>query len=50
LELGRQLEDLGVKENTKISFTSADGKEMTGVVDKSGNVVASDGKTYSNVF
>ena len=50
LELGRQLEDLGIKENTKISFTSADGKKMTGVVDKSGNVVASDGKTYSNVF
>ena len=50
LEIGRQLEDLGIKENSKINFTTADGKKMTGTVDKSGNVVASNGKIYSNVF
>ena len=50
LEVGRQLEDIGLSEGSSISFTTQDGKKLTGVVDKDGNVVASDGQIYDNVY
>lgn len=54
LELSRQLEDIGTKEGTSISFTNANGQTLTGKVDKNGNVVVtnSDGSTitYKDVF
>lgn len=54
LEQSRQLEDLGTKEGTQISFTNAKGERLTGTVDKEGNVVVknSDGSTvtYKDVF
>ena len=50
LELGRQLEDIGVKAGEQIEFTNKDGQKLTGTVDENGNVVASDGKTYTNVY
>lgn len=49
LEVGRQLEDIGVT-NQEITFTNSEGKVLTGKVDDKGNVIASDGKTYNNVF
>lgn len=49
LKVGRQLEDLGLKEGTEITFVTADGKTLTGKVDKEGNVTV-DGKTYSDVY
>lgn len=49
LKVGRQLEDLGLKEGTSITFTTADGKTITGKMDKQGNVTV-DGKTYSDVY
>ena len=54
LEMQRQLEDIGTKEGTSISFTNANGQTLTGKVDKNGNVVVtnSDGSTitYKDVF
>ena len=54
LELSRQLEDIGTKEGTSISFTNANGQTLTGKADKNGNVVVtnSDGSTitYKDVF
>ena len=50
LELGRQLEDIGIKAGEQIEFTNKDGQKLTGTVDENGNVVASDGKTYTNVY
>ena len=54
LELTRQLEDIGTKEGTKISFTVPSGETLTGTVDKNGNVVVknSDGSTttYKDIF
>ena len=54
LEISRQLEDIGTKEGTEISFTNAGGETLTGKVDKNGNVVVtnSDGSTitYKDVF
>ena len=54
LEQSRQLEDLGTKEGTQISFTNAKGERLTGTVDKDGNVVVKnkDGSTitYKDVF
>ena len=50
LELGRQLEDIGVKAGTKIEFVTADGQKLTGTVDKDGVVTTADGKKYDNVY
>ena len=54
LEMQRQLEDIGTKEGTKISFTTADNRILNGTVDKNGNVVVTndDGSTvtYKDVF
>ena len=54
LEQSRQLEVLGTKEGTQISFTNAKGERLTGTVDKDGNVVVKnkDGSTitYKDVF
>ena len=50
LELGRQLEDIGVKAGTEIEFTTADGKVLKGTVDDQGNVTAKDGQVYNNVY
>lgn len=50
----RQLEDLGVKEGTQITFTNKEGKKLTGTVDKNGNVVVDNGNgtttTYTGVY
>jgi hypothetical protein len=40
--LNRQLEDIGTKAGTEITFTDANGITRTGVVDKDGNVVVTD--------
>ena len=54
LEMGRQLEDIGTKAGSSITFTNANGEKLTGTVDKEGNVVVknSDGSTttYKDVF
>ena len=54
LEMGRQLEDIGTKAGSSITFTNANGQKLTGTVDKNGNVVVknSDGSTttYKDVF
>jgi hypothetical protein len=50
LEVGRQLEDIGIEAGTEIEFTNKEGQRLTGIVDEEGNVKASDGKTYNNVF
>ena len=50
LEIGRQLEDIGVQEGTNIEFTTSDGRILTGTVNADGSVTASDGQTYNNVF
>lgn len=54
LEMQRQLEDIGTKEGSKISFTTASGQTLNGTVDKEGNVVVKnpDGSTttYKDVF
>ena len=50
LETGRQLEDLGIEEGSQIEFTTEDGKVLTGTVDEDGNVKASNGKVYNNVY
>lgn len=49
LKVGRQLENLGFKEGTEITFTTADGKTVKGKMDSEGNVTV-DGKTYSDVY
>lgn len=49
LKVGRQIENLGLKEGTEITFTTADGKVVKGKMDKQGNVTV-DGKTYSDVY
>ena len=50
LETGRQLEDLGIEEGSQIEFTTEDGRVLTGTVDEDGNVKASNGKVYNNVY
>ena len=54
LEQSRQLEDLGTKEGTQISFTNAKGERLTGTVDNEGNVVVKNSNgstsTYKDVF
>ncbi len=54
LAITRQLEDIGTKEGTKITFTNGNEQVLTGTVDKNGNVVVKndDGSTttYKNVF
>ena len=49
LALSRQLEDIGTKSGTKVTFTDANGQTHTGKVDKNGNVVVtnSDGSTVT---
>ena len=50
----RQLEDLGVKEGTQITFTNKEGNKLTGTVDKNGNVVVQNPNgtttTYTGVY
>lgn len=50
LEIGRQLEDIGMQSGSQIEFTTSDGRKLTGTVNEDGSVTASDGKTYNNVF
>ena len=54
LSLSRQLEDIGTKAGTEITFTDAEGNSHTGKVDKNGNVVVTndDGTTttWKNVY
>ena len=54
LSLSRQLEDIGTKAGEKITFTNAEGKTLTGVVDENGNVVVTDKNgnkiTYKDVY
>lgn len=54
LELSRQLEDIGTQAGSNITFTTADGKTLTGTVDKNGNVVVKDANggstTYKDVY
>ena len=54
LEMTRQLEDIGTKEGTQISFTNANGETLTGTVDKEGNVVVKNSDnsttTYRDVY
>ena len=54
ISMTRQLEEVGTKEGTKITFTNANGEELTGKVDKNGNVVIQNGDgtttTYKDVF
>lgn len=42
ISMSRQLEDLGVKEGTEVTFTNKEGETLTGIVDKDGNVVVTD--------
>ena len=48
-EIGRQLEDIGVKKGETIEFQTKDGKILSGIVDEKGNVQVGD-KLYTNVF
>ena len=50
LEVGRQLEDIGVKAGSEIEFVTADGKTLKGTVDAEGNVTTKDGQVYNNVY
>jgi hypothetical protein len=50
LEIGRQLEDIGMQTGSQIEFTSSDGRTLTGTVNADGSVTASDDQTYNNVF
>ena len=50
LEIGRQLEDIGMESGSEIEFTTSDGRTLTGTVNADGSVTASDGQTYNNVF
>ena len=50
LEIGRQLEDIGMQSGSQIEFTTSDGRTLTGTVNADGSVTASDGQTYNNVF
>lgn len=50
LQIGRQLEDIGVPAGTEIEFVNENGEVISGMVDEQGNVVGSDGKVYSDVY
>ena len=50
LELGRQLENIGVEAGTEIEFVTADGQTLTGTVDENGVVTTADGTKYDNVY
>ena len=50
LEVGRQLEDIGVAEGTRIQFTGLNGEKLSGVVNAEGDVVTDTGEVYDNVF
>ena len=50
LEVGRQLEDIGVDKGAEIEFTNENGQTLKGTVNEDGSVTASDGKTYNNVY
>lgn len=49
LELGRQLEDLGVS-NQEVEIVLPDGSVIKGTVDDQGNVTGENGQTYNNVY
>lgn len=50
LEVGRQLEDIGVAEGITIEFKNEAGELIKGTVDAQGNVVTDSGFIYDNVF
>ena len=51
LELGRQLENIGIEEGTQVEFYDIqNGQTLTGTVDKEGNVITADGIVYDNVY
>lgn len=49
LELGRQLEDIGIT-NQEIEIVLPDGTTVLGQVDEAGNVTTKDGTVYDNVY
>ena len=49
LELGRQLEDIGINSGV-IEFYDKDGNLVKGTVDKNGSVTTKDDKVYKNVY
>jgi hypothetical protein len=49
LELGRQLEDLGIT-NQEIEMVLPNGSVVKGTVDDQGNVTTEDGRVYNNVY
>lgn len=49
LELGRQLEDIGVK-NQEIEIVLPSGQTIKGTVDDQGNVTGENGQVYNNVW
>ena len=49
LEIGRQLENIGVETGKVIKFYY-NGEELEGTVDASGNVKTADGRVFDNVF
>ena len=49
LEIGRQIENLGIK-NQEIEFYTEDGQKLKGKVDDKGNVTTADGTMYNNVY
>lgn len=49
LEIGRQIENLGIK-NKEIEFYTEDGQKLKGKVDDKGNVTTADGTMYNNVY
>lgn len=49
LQVGNQLENLEMEGKT-ISFTTKDGKEVSGTVGKDGSITTADGTTYKGVY
>ena len=50
LEVGRQLEDIGVEEGKEVEFKTESGDVIKGTIDAQGNVVDANGYIYDNVF
>jgi hypothetical protein len=50
LYLSGQLEKIGTKEGTEITFTDAEGKVHTGKVDKNGNVLIDNGDGTQTIW
>ena len=48
--ISKQLENVGVKEGAQVTFTTKDGRVITGVADKDGNVVDGSGYIWDNVY